>query len=84
MDRKKCNCEGFFKVEYFLTLKTIQSLREEIDENKKRWEKICNIMSNAEITEDIDELIGLLKETKRTMVEIEKRDTNQKQSEVKR
>ena len=59
----------------------------------KTWQidsEYCQLMKKNDgsnfvvLKEDIDELIGLLKETKRTMVEIEKRDTNQKLNEVKR
>lgn len=32
MKPEECNCEGFYKTEFFLALDTIQKLREELDE----------------------------------------------------
>lgn len=64
MEIENCKCEGFFKTEYFLALKTIQKLREESHDNEKNWKETCDILSNEETMDGLKKSLQQIKEGK--------------------
>ncbi len=64
MEIKGCKCEGFYKKEYFISLDTIQKLREELDDTEKSWKETCEIMSNQETMKGIKESLKQISEGK--------------------
>ncbi len=59
-----CECEGFYKTEYFDALKIIQSLREELHDNEKSWKETCDIMCDKETMEGIEKSMQQIREGK--------------------
>lgn len=61
--KRECD-EGFFKTEYFLALKTIQKLREELYDMEKSWKETCDIMCDKETMEGIEKSLQQIREGK--------------------
>lgn len=61
---KECECEGFFKIEYFDALKTIQKLREELHNNEKSWKETCDIMCDKKTMAGIEKSMQQIREGK--------------------
>ena len=78
-----CECEGFYKTEYFDALKTIQSLREELHDNERSWKETCDIMCDKETMEGIEKSIQQIREGKTIPLSELKDDVDHENTGVK-